>query len=71
MDLKKSGLRAAMLYVVQREDVQRMRPATGIDKKYSDLLKEAHAAGVEIFVYQCKMNLSEISFGRSLPFSLE
>lgn len=71
MDLRKSGLRAAMLYVVQREDVQKMRPATGIDKKYSELLKEAHAAGVEIFVYQCKMNLSEISFGRSLPFSLE
>lgn len=71
MLLKKQGLRAAMLYVVQRDDVQSMKPAHSIDKKYGELLKEAHAAGVEIYVYQCKMNINEIGFGRSLPFSLE
>jgi sugar fermentation stimulation protein A len=69
--LKEEGFRAVMLYVVQREDVSAMRPATSIDPKYASLLNEAHAAGVEIFVYQCKMNKSEISFGQSLPFYLE
>ncbi len=71
IDIKSQGNRAAMLYVVQREDVSEMRPAHSIDKKYSELLKIAHAAGVEIFVYQCKMNDSSIGFGKSLPFHLE
>lgn len=71
MDLKKQGFRAAMLYVVQREDVSSMRPAASIDKKYAELLKEAHASGVEIFVYQCKLSLNEIGFGKSLPIHLE
>lgn len=70
MTLKKEGLRAAMLYVVQREDVSVMRPAHGIDKAYGELLREAHAAGVEILVYQCKMDLTELAFGKSLPFEL-
>lgn len=71
MDIKAQGNRAAMLYVVQREDVSEMRPAHSIDKKYSELLKLAHAAGVEIFVYQCKMDDSGIGFRKSLPFNLE
>jgi sugar fermentation stimulation protein A len=71
MELKKQGFRTAMLYVVQREDVNLMRPAHSIDKVYGALLKEAHASGVEILVYQCRMDLSGISFGRSLPFLLE
>lgn len=71
MKLRKDGYRAAMLYVVQREDVERMRPAHTIDKKYGELLREAVAAGVEILVYQCTMDLNEIGFGKSLPFDLE
>lgn len=71
MDLKKKGFRSVMLFIVQREDVDSMRPAHSIDKKYGALLKEAHAAGVEILVYQCRISLNEIGFGKSLPISLE
>ncbi len=71
MDLKEKGFRAVMLYVVQREDVSQMRPAKEIDRKYAELLEKAQAAGVEILVYQCKMGLDEIGFGRSLPMDLE
>ena len=70
MALKKAGHRAAMLYVVQREDVSEMKPAHSIDKVYGELLSDAHAVGVEILVYQCKMGTSEIAFGKSLPFLL-
>jgi sugar fermentation stimulation protein A len=70
MKLKKTGLRAVMLYVVQREDVSSFSPACSIDPVYSKLLKEAHALGVEIFVYQCKMGLEELALGKSLPFVL-
>ena len=60
-----------MFYVVQREDVKRMKPAHSIDKKYGELLKQACAQGVEIFVYQCRMSHSSIEFGSTLPFDLE
>ena len=70
-ELKKQGFRAAMLYVVQREDVDLMRPAHSIDKHYGILLREAHASGVEILVYQCRMDLTGISFGKPLPFLME
>lgn len=70
MRLKSQGFRAAMLFVVQREDVSFFKPATSIDPEYSRLLSEACATGVEIYVYQCKMSLEELSFGQALAFKL-
>ena len=71
MALKQAGHRAAMLYVVQREDVKSFRPASIIDPKYAALLKEAKLQGVEIFVYQCKMSVEELELGSALPLILE
>lgn len=70
MEIKKSGLRAAMLFVVQREDVAVFSPAESIDPEYARLLREAHKSGVEIFVYQCRMDLKELSLGSALPIEL-
>jgi sugar fermentation stimulation protein A len=70
MELKKQGHRAVMLYVVQREDVSSFTPATAIDPVYGKLLQKAYQSGVEILVYQCKMSLSELKLGASLPFEL-
>lgn len=70
MEIKKSGLRAAMLFVVQREDVKTFSPAASIDPEYARLLKEAQKSGVEIYVYQCRMDLNELSLGSSLPIEL-
>jgi sugar fermentation stimulation protein A len=70
MDLKRQRLRAVMLYVVQREDVDHFSPADSIDPEYGRLLREAHSLGVEILVYQCKMGLDAINLGRPLASSL-
>lgn len=70
MRLKSQGFRAAMLFVVQREDVSQFSPAHSIDPVYARLLKEAFVAGVEILVYQCKMDLRELALGKLLPFDL-
>lgn len=70
MDLKKAGFRAAMLYVVQREDVTTFSPADSIDPLYGKLLRQAALEGVEILVYQCKMGLTELTLGSSLPIDL-
>lgn len=71
MQIKKSGLRAAMLFVVQREDVSVFAPATTVDPEYARLLKEARNSGVEIYVYQCRMGLDELTLGQSLPIELD
>ncbi len=67
ISIKQSGLRAVMLYIVQREDVKLFSPAREVDPVYARLLKEAHDLGVEVLVYQCKMNLGEIGLGKNLP----
>jgi sugar fermentation stimulation protein A len=70
MEIKKSGLRAAMLFVIQREDVHSFSPARSIDSAYADLLFQAYKNGVEIYAYQCRMDSKELSIGRSLPVEL-
>jgi sugar fermentation stimulation protein A len=70
LKLKKEGNRCAMLFVVQREDVASFTPAASIDPGYAELLQLAFEGGVEILVYQCRMDLKELSLGKSLPFRL-
>jgi sugar fermentation stimulation protein A len=71
IDLKKKGYRAVMLYIVQREDVDHMKPASSIDPKYARLLEEALRTGVEVLAYQCKLSLNEIGLKGVLPFYTE
>lgn len=71
MKLKSEGYRTVMLYIVQREDVHLLTPAYGIDKRYGELLRKAHALGVEILAYQGKLSLTEITFGKAIPFQLD
>ncbi|MCP4914969.1 MAG: DNA/RNA nuclease SfsA [Oligoflexia bacterium] len=59
-DLVGQGIRACMLYVVQREDVNSFSPADEIDPEYGELLRAAAKAGVEILAYQCKLTPSKI-----------
>jgi sugar fermentation stimulation protein A len=69
--IKKSGARACLLFVVQREDVEALAPAREIDPDYSDLLLEAFDKGVEIFAYQCRISLEAIILGEALPIRLD
>jgi sugar fermentation stimulation protein A len=69
--LKNNGHRAVLFFLVQREDVKSMKPARSIDPKYASLIQEAVSMGVEILVYQCKIDQDQISLGKALPFSLE
>ena len=70
MEVKKQGMRAVMLYIIQRSDVQLFAPAKEIDPAYAGLLKQAHKAGVEIFPMQAKVTPLEITLSKKLPFEL-
>lgn len=70
IDIKQSGLRAAMLFIVQREDVSSFHAAKSLDPEYAELLGQAHKSGVEILIYQCRMGLKELSLGQAMPLEL-
>ena len=45
IDIKSNGMRAVMLYIIQRMDVEVFGPATTIDPEYAKTLNEAYDKG--------------------------
>jgi sugar fermentation stimulation protein A len=70
IEVKKSGKRAVMLYVIQRIDVNKFAPAKDIDPDYAEKLKKAHKAGVEIIPLQVKVMPEGIEMYKILDVEL-
>lgn len=68
--VKKSGMRAVMLYVIQRMDVKIFSPAREVDPAYGMALDEAVRQGVEVFVVQARVTPEGIQYHRALPVDL-
>ena len=68
--LARSGHRAVIFFLVQREDARRFRPADRIDPAYGRLLREAVHFGVEVLVYDVQFGPGRIDLNRLLPFDL-
>jgi sugar fermentation stimulation protein A len=68
--VKRAGMRAVMLYVVQRMDVRIFSPARNIDPEYGKALDEALRQGVEIIVAQARVTPENIEYHRVLPVEL-
>jgi len=66
--LKKKGIRAVMLYVVQRDDIDNFKIASDIDPIYAKNLKMAMKSGVEVFCYDCKFSKKDISINSEKKF---
>jgi len=64
------GDRAAMVYCVQREDVDCFRPAVTVDPHYTELLRQAHAAGVEVYALAGSVTPTGVHMQRLLPIEL-
>lgn len=67
IEVKKRGMRAVMLYIVQRMDVEIFAPAKDIDPVYANALKEAVSEGVELIVIQAKVEPDDIKLVKVLP----
>jgi sugar fermentation stimulation protein A len=73
VELKKQvhmGNRAAMFFLIQRMDAVAFRPADHIDPVYGRELRKAFQNGVEIFVYDVRIDLEGIELHRTIPFQL-
>jgi sugar fermentation stimulation protein A len=68
--VKKAGLRAVMLYMVQRMDVRIFSPAREIDPEYGKALDRAVRHGVEVIVVQAIVTPESIDYYGVLPVEL-
>jgi sugar fermentation stimulation protein A len=68
-DMVRQGARAAMFYLVQRGDTERVMIARDIDPAYGDALERARKAGVEVVAYGCEVTAEGIEVTGALPFS--
>jgi len=68
--LRRRGHRAAILYLVQRADCDRVAPADDIDPAYGAALRCAADAGVELFALGARVTARSIAVERSLPVVL-
>lgn len=54
------GNRAAMVFLVQRNDAKQFKVASDIDPAYAAAFQTAAAAGVEMLCYRCRLSPHEI-----------
>lgn len=69
-ELAAQGHQAWNVFVVQREDARLLRPAAAIDPAYAKALAAVAARGVNIMVFQEKIEPPEITLASLLPFEL-
>ena len=69
-DVVRAGHRAAMVYLVQREDCESFAIAGDIDPDYARAFQAAREAGVEAFVYACRLTPQAIVLDRPLKTTL-
>jgi sugar fermentation stimulation protein A len=65
--LHAGGDRAALVFLVQRADCDRVAPAEDIDPAYAAALRRAARAGVEVFALGARVTARGIAVERELP----
>ena len=70
-DMVAQGMRAVMVYLVQREDCDGFAIAGDLDPTYAETLLRARAAGVEAICYSCRLTTTSIILDRALKMHLD
>lgn len=61
------GWHTAVLFVVQRIDVEKVSAAHAIDPNFARALEEARASQVRVMAKRCQVTLEEIVLGNAVP----
>lgn len=70
VELASGGERAAIIFVVQREDAKSLSPHDDSDPEFGVALREAVRRGVEAYAYSCRVSRGEIAVMRRIPVLL-
>ncbi len=65
------GERAAIIFVAQRGDAIAFTPNDAADPAFGRSLREAVAAGLEVYAYACRVGQDEVTLDRAIPVVLE
>ncbi len=68
---KEAGYEAVVLFVIQMKGIKEFRPHAERDKKFTDTLREAAAAGVKVLAYDCGVQIGEVWIENKIPMNLE
>ncbi len=68
--LVSNGFRCVIFYVIQRMDAKIFQPADHIDPAYGRKLRQVLKHGVEILVYDTRIDLKTIRLNRKIPYRL-
>jgi sugar fermentation stimulation protein A len=66
-DLVREGGRAAVAFVVQRGDVDRLVVGHHADPAWVAAVREAHGAGVAIIAFRCHVDPTTVALDRAIP----
>ncbi|MGL4193478.1 MAG: DNA/RNA nuclease SfsA [Vibrio sp.] len=67
--MAKQGQRAILFFAVLHSGIEKVAPALHIDPNYSQLLKAAQEAGVEVLCYQASLSEHQIRIASQLKFA--
>ena len=67
---KEEGYEASVLFVIQMKGVKEFRPNEERDKNFTEALREAEKAGVEILAYDCRVQVGKIYIDQKVSVNL-
>ncbi|MDP2726595.1 MAG: DNA/RNA nuclease SfsA [Dehalococcoidia bacterium] len=67
---RQEGHKAAVVFVIQRDDARSFSPNDQADPQFGRALREASAGGVMVRAFLCKVGLEEICLDREVPVYL-
>lgn len=65
------GRRAAVVFVIQRDDAHAFAPHDASDPAFGAALREVVAAGVEVYAYTCQVTPEEVAIREPVPVLLD
>jgi len=69
-DALKEGYRAAIIFLVQMDNIKYFTPNKAMDHEFVQALSEAARSGVEIYAYSCKVEEHEVILQDNIPVVL-
>ena len=71
LNANKQGYNIYLLFVIQRDDCNKLKIAKDIDPKYCDLLTKAVKKNLNILCYDCKFSTKGIKLNRKVKFKIK